>query len=616
MSTLCVRTLLLALVLVACLVAQAAGQACTSVSGTTGGDFAVAALVTRQPVLSVNFTSSPSCATGVASNWPWAASDPSDNATVAALHQGVALLNGTASQWIDLTTASGPQSAGAVLPLFGGRGFDGSGWSIEMVVKFPSTTTNVGNGACLFLFQDAADDWTTIVWDSTYDAGDTDSGNRLTANQYSNQTFTGLPIAATGATIEFFAPVPGQWYHITWTMAPSPSLAAGTAVWSLYINGRLLNYAAALVPSSTLTPIQGANMPPASVRTIASLAKDSFADTMVVTIDAFRVYDYLLPAATVQSLANAYGLLAPVSVQPTSYQYAPSTETTRLNSLVPTAPIFNANFAVNPTANLAIPFTAYQWAAADPSDTPAMQALHPGVVLLNGSASSFINLQQASGPNSCGLVLPIIGTAGSGTGSSQGLSFEMVFKFPVGYTILQSSKLFDLGQGGTETIDLAAQTSGSLQLEQQNNVQPGLESSSYQATYTAQGSFSQTGVWNHVVWVLSSPNFSNYSATWTLYLNGQVMPFITAYSGLYPLPVYRPLSYIGGSDYYNANLPLTVDAFRIYDYALSATTISNVCSDQTRPRAFIGCYNFGGPFRTLTAWCVGWSECLTQLIWR
>ena len=215
-----------------------------------------------------------------------------------------------------------------------------------------------------------------------------------------------------------------------------------------------------------------------------------------------------------------------------------------------------------------------------------MQALHPGVVMLNGNASSYINLQQASGPQSCGLIVPIIGTAGSGTGSSQGLSFEMVFKYPAAYPLYQSSKVFDLGQGGTETIDVAAQTSGSLQLELQNNVQPGLELNSqqgYAATYSAQGGFT-TGVWNHVVWVLSSPNFSNYSAQWSLYINGSLVPFIgSAFYSLYPLPVYRPLSFIGGSDYSNANLPLTLDAFRIYDYALQANTIANIYNTLYNP---------------------------------
>ena len=117
-------------------------------------------------------------------------------------------------------------------------------------------------------------------------------------------------------------------------------------------------------------------------------------------------------------------------------------------------------------------------------------------------------------------------------------------------------------------------------------MQPGLELNSspgYATTYSAQGGFT-TGVWHHAVWVLSSPNFSNYSAQWSLIFNGSLVPFIgSAFLGLYPLPVYRPLSFIGGSDYSNANLPLTLDAFRIYDYALQANTIANIYNTLYNP---------------------------------
>ena len=556
---------------------------CTVLSSAAAGDVLSSGLLSRAPRLNLNFSSSPACTNGGAvSNWQWAASDPTDSASDAALHQGVALLNGSVTSYIDLTTGSGPQSGGAggVLPLFGGPGYDGSGWSIELVMKFPTVVQNLGS--CLYLFQDAADSYLTMVWGRTFDTGEADVGNRLEANNV-NDASTGVPTAATSGHIEFFVPNNQTWYHMVWTLAPYPNPASGTALWSLYINGQLLNYASRLVPSSTLTPIQGANYPQMSNRTVANLGKDSFTNTFIVTVDAFRVYDYLLPAATVGALANAYGLNISQPAA-SSFAYPPTAETSALLSLVPTGPIFNAPFGQNPTSNNpAIPYTNYQWAPSDVTDSALLQALHPGVILLNGNASSYINLQQSSGPNSCGLVVPIIGTAGSGTGTSQGLSFEMVFKLPSAYPIYQSSKVFDLGQGGTETIDVAVQTSGSLQLEQQNNLAPGVEYNEYQATYTAQYGFT-TGVWYHVVWVLSSPSFTDYTATWTAYVNGTLAPFIGApFNGTFPLPVYRPLSYIGGSDYWNGNLPLVMDAFRIYDYALSASTVSLVYNTLYNP---------------------------------
>ena len=76
---------------------------------TQSGDSLAAALLTCPPVLNLNFSTQPAGTTG----WPWAASDPSDGSSVAALHLGVALLDGTGSSYIDLSTATGPQSAGA-----------------------------------------------------------------------------------------------------------------------------------------------------------------------------------------------------------------------------------------------------------------------------------------------------------------------------------------------------------------------------------------------------------------------------------------------------------------------------------------------------------------------
>ena len=551
---------------------------CSSVSGTTGGDFAVAGILAgqRQPVLNLNFTQSPACATGLNSSWLWAPADVTDSSANQLLHQGVAVLTGSSSSFIDLTTAQGTQSAGVVLPTFGGAGGSGTpGWSIELVVKFPTVVQNLGS--CLLLLQDAIGSYLTVVWGNTYDTGDVDVGNRLQAVDV-NAATTGLPSAASSGHIEFFPPLNQTWYHMVWSLAPSPSLTAGTGVWSIYINGQLLNYANALVPSSTLTPIQGANFPQASTRTIANLGKDSYTNTFIATVDALRIYDYVLPASTVQSLAGAYSLNIP-STPPTSVSYPTNPEDTAVNAIVPTPPIFSAPFSVNPTSLAGVGSSlAYRWIQSDTAnDTAAVQAVHQGIAVFDGTPQSYVNLNLASGPNSCGQVIPIIGTAGSGVaGSTQGLSFETVFKY-WNTASPQSSKLWDLGQGGTETIDLSATYTSSgapqLQFEQQNNVAPGLEASSYKADYYSPLA---VNVWYHVVWVLSQPNFSNYSAVWQVYVNGQLVlsdPF-----ALFPLPVYRPLSYLAGSDYYNANAIYMLDAFRVYDYALQQPTITSLAN--------------------------------------
>ncbi len=64
---------------------------------------------------------------------------------------------------------------------------------------------------------------------------------------------------------------------------------------------------------------------------------------------------------------------------------------------------------------------------------------------LNGVAN-FINLSTATGPNSCGLVLPLLGTATSSS-TAPGWSFEFVWK-PLGEQNTWA-KLADFGNGAS-----------------------------------------------------------------------------------------------------------------------------------------------------------------------
>ena len=295
------------------------------------------------------------------------------------------------------------------------------------------------------------------------------------------------------------------------------------------------------------------------------------------------MYDYLLPAAIVSGLANAYGLNIPPPAAQASYAFPATAETTNMLAVVPRAPILNGAFAQNPTTAPGIPYTNYVWQQTDGTDPQSIQQLHQGVLQLNGSNPSYVDLSTATGPQSCGLVLPLIGLPGSGVGTSQGLSFEIVFKYPSSGGMQQSSKIFDFAQGGSETVDLSFFPPGSgsagsqLQLEQQNRVAPGVEPlGAYLAAYTNNVFVFQPNTWYHLAWVLSSPSFSNYTATWTFYVNGFAQPLTvngqavgTWYvNGLFPLPVTRPLAYLAGAAYDNANLPIWIDTFRIYDYAL------------------------------------------------
>ena len=201
-----------------------------------------------------------------------------------------------------------------------------------------------------------------------------------------------------------------------------------------WVNGVQVSWSGSVLPSAPgalFTSLQGASSIVNSVARGSSwLGKsDGGQDgNAAVTIDAFRVYDYALPPALISSLASAYGLLGVATSSNASVSYTASSEDTRVAAALASnkQPIFAASFAVDPA-----PFvggrTNFQWNATDANDDAATAASHSGLIILNGQASSYIDLTTTYGPQSCGLLLPIFGGAGSGTfPTTQGVTFEMV----------------------------------------------------------------------------------------------------------------------------------------------------------------------------------------------
>ena len=397
-------------------------------SSTGSGDAAAASIVPRAPVFQANFSQPPTSLIGTASAWTWANSDPADSGNTATLHQGVAIFNGEPASYIDLTTTTGPNSCGYALPTFGGLGYYGpgnpsQGWSVEVVAKLAAADWSSQNDWAKLL--NWGDSSPPVVPGNNFalsmDGGDT---GRLLLQQYSSNA------QLVNGQVELFSPQNGSWYHIVVGMQAVGSGAtggAGPANWFVYLNGQPLAYANAIVAGATLTAVQSANYPPAVSRPYCYIAKSDWSDPpLLATVDALRVYDYLLQPSTVQALAAAYGLN--ISSPQQSYAYPTSAETQAMLAVVPTAPIFNAPFSVDPATSGTIGSSpAYTWMLQDPQDSPQLQRLHQGLIFVN---NSYIDLSTASGPNSVGLVMPIFGLPGSGSvGGTQGLSFEVVVKF-------------------------------------------------------------------------------------------------------------------------------------------------------------------------------------------
>ncbi len=533
----------------------------------------------KAPIFNAYFPSDPTSlvgATATGLNYTWILTDPSDNATVAASHQGLVSLSGAPNQYIDVGTATGANSCGYVLPQpIGGAGSGtGStqGWSVDLVVKMTNTT---GGWAKLIDFGDgpfpSVDGSYPTVNDLTitWDGNENNENGRmegLAVQQLSNVSQTPYSFGA----VPIIKPVLGQWYHIALVMQ-AVNVAAASATWYVYLNGALLPYSTSLQSGATLTAFQGANLPLPVNRPQSYIGKSDYGDPSISAIfDAVRVYDYALTAAQVSAVAAVYNLNTGYALpQPSNDQSLPSTSETNYwqNAGISRAPILNAVFPSDPSSVIGAT-RLYQWSSSDPSDNSSVAALHQGVVQLTGTTNSFIDLTTPTGGNSIGLVMGVFGGAGSGTGSQMGWTVEMVVK-PL--ASLPYSKLLSIGNGGYLDVlffgwDAAGQY---LYVEQSSNVNINLAGVIDDTDLTIPQNIT-LGQWIHLALVMTPTNTALYTGTMTVYLNGQVVVSSSDPTMVtYPVPTYRDQTYIGASDYQDPNAVANYDAVRVYDQALT-----------------------------------------------
>lgn len=166
-------------------------------------------------------------------------------------------------------------------------------------------------------------------------------------------------------------------------------------------------------------------MPDATVRPNADLAKSGYiADVFWAgEIDFFNLYNQSLSDYQALSLYNAsFGTSA------LSCTFAPST-----TPYIPTGALFfSATFTVNPATLYGVTSpTNYGWINREANGDES----HQGILVLNGCtagncAGNYVDLSNATGPNSIGQVLPPFGGVGTGsfTGQTVGWSFEVTFK--------------------------------------------------------------------------------------------------------------------------------------------------------------------------------------------
>ena len=537
----------------------------------------------------------------------WLASDPADSATVAPFHQG--LLQLSSGAYVDLLSSTGPTSAGAAwVQTWGGidSGLSGlAGWTFELVFKLSAGSS--GNATLLDMGSAAGSNELSLLWLA--------GAQQLQLSYQASSQQTAAYIC--NVTLQT-----AQWYHLVVAMEPVAGVPA-SASWFVYLNGLQLPLWPSVAPQPTplgvpsFQPSQGALLPALAARPMAYLGRSLTGNAdLNGALDAFRIYDLVLLAGTVQQLANAYGLYSPnlISTGDPSTVLLPGELTVQsllstsptpapvLSNIVPTltplppsmsaedqlvqtllgplapALLYSLSFASNPLAAInqarmqAGGFQlsgglSYVWEQVDPADSAAVAAYHTGLVLVNASA---VNLSSVGQPNSAGG--PAIESSLQAAQTGSGWSVELVFK-------------------------LQAQPGGPAVLFDLQNLTCGLLGSGLQLQCAYLGvSLSMPvslllGQWYSLA-LLLEPVGAN--ANWYLFVNGvQLGPLqagtaaSTSYGGLSSvsyrdgaaMPALPLISYASLGQSQSPSVPLidaVYDAFRVYDCLLPRAVVEGL----------------------------------------
>jgi hypothetical protein len=472
-----------------------------------------------------------------------------------------------------LTTLTGPKSIGLIAPIIGGPG-SGTGANRGMTVEIVVKLTAVETWGKLLMFSSGPqlDAW-SMGW----------NGNNLDTIETQNWNAVKAGGTQKGAVQIMASPPLNQWLHIAVVLQLTDDQRWDGA-WVAYVNGEI-----AARKASTDTPFP-ANFPLPVYRQYGYLAKSAWPGdpTATMILDMVRVHDYCLTQTQVRAEAAQYGLYGPNRPVPVATNVTlpmdDTPESIAARAAVTRQPVFNAWFGTNPLSKVSpnAPLN-YQWLDSDPDDTAADRAAHRGIVKLTNLPTSFIDLTTNRGPNSCGVVLPTIGGAGSGTGASQGWTLEIVFKI----TRMDSwAKLFSLGRGPELAtinfgVDGTDRTTMNFEVfDREQTKWPHGFTEFWQPTL---------GKWYHAVMQIAPVNMTEGSAMWYFYVNGVLLAnsellypraaYTPVQGAAYPRFTERPFSAIGKSNWNDPFFSGAVDAFRVYDYLISpqqVTALANI----------------------------------------
>jgi hypothetical protein len=538
---------------------------------------------TPTPVWGVNFTTNPTAAvgSGVTPSYTWASYDEGDaSCGLSSVHQGLVVFSSGYSlthgaddgvpSWIDLTATSGPNAIAnnpSPLPQLGG---------------LSSSSGAVASGTAGLSFEVTFKPGLHEPWAKVFDMGGVQTGQGWCGvdlvfgslsdsrfmtfqmcDQYGNLTQMGQwgPILA------------GHWSHVVIVIQ---QLNNGNAIYAAYTNGQLLSV------------LSNGPYPPYVARQLATLGKWNAGNNVLWSgwIDTFNIYNVALSPSQVANLSSA--ALGPSGVSACAFT----------PSITPTIPSSALYYDLSFPTNPAVTNQAYTWLAYDPTDSPANQLVHRGLVNLSGCIpgtcnGTYINMSAPTGPHSAGVgkVLGDVGGIGSGSinDNTVGWSFEFTFK---PYGAQTWGRMMDLGNGmgtGEGEWELYFGWHGTDQFYSLGVL---LFSSDFESTlgltYLALGYLwpatptlnTSQAQWLHAIAILqynnqlSETSAGSYYASYSVYLNGQLTgnyPYM-----IYPDKVRRINANLGKSNYGDSYWQGLIDTFRVYSIALNPNQVQTL----------------------------------------
>ena len=413
------------------------------------------------------------------------------------------------------------------------------GYSFEVVIKFPSLPTasgkvfELGNGYQM----------DEVVLNYNF------ASTSITFNSYRSSFTTPADIpVVTGVQA-------GVWYHLMVTLTQGTSTTAASSTATAYVNGVRQG-------SAVTNAVYPANV----ARTHAWLGRSDWTGEQPITalIDSFRIYDYVMPATSVQALFNlsSTGLPGTPPVVPTSfYQYQSGPQLSYTLDTAPPADQLSYNSNYSWTASSTV------YPNPDGSTTP-----HSGVGVFNGLYPSGNSIDITALPDSQGRTFnfPIGGS----------MSFESWFLY---YAPLRTSQpgapssvngydyIFNLGG----VIGYPSNNLGLTTLGWGNAMFFAIFlNATSQHIVDTSGTIivSTPGKWQHFILSVQqlspSVTYGSAAANCTVYISGKA-----AWSQLCNVPqwVARPNGYLGRSpDDNNVRHLGEIDSWYLYNYALSA----------------------------------------------